>query len=256
MDAIERRERYVEMFDRQLDRLGISLTTEQQEKVVDETIAFRTKVRDAGRDAAGRSQDERRAAMDALREEYSQTVYSLVPTGDAEKIVESMGRYPGYGFRQRDAGGRGGGPAVADGPPTTGTETGGTHRSLGVPARGAVLYCPTRAHVYGRSFAMRIGVPTEIKTLEGRVAIVPGGVSALVADGHEVLVQRGAGLGSGITDEEFAAGRREAPRHGGGGLDLGRDDREGEGAAPGGVRLLPQRSDDLHVLPLRGRARS
>jgi alanine dehydrogenase len=52
---------------------------------------------------------------------------------------------------------------------------------------------------------MRIGVPTEIKANEGRVAMVPGGVQALVADGHEVLVQKGAGAGSGITDEEFAA---------------------------------------------------
>jgi alanine dehydrogenase len=50
---------------------------------------------------------------------------------------------------------------------------------------------------------MRIGVPTEIKTLEGRVAMVPGGVDALVKDGHEVLVQKGAGEGSGITDAEF-----------------------------------------------------
>jgi len=59
---------------------------------------------------------------------------------------------------------------------------------------------------------MRIGVPTEIKTLEGRVALVPGGVSALVADGHEVMVQQGAGLGSGIPDEDFvAAGARIVP---------------------------------------------
>ena len=50
---------------------------------------------------------------------------------------------------------------------------------------------------------MRIGVPKEIKALEGRVAIVPGGVQALVADGHEVVIQRGAGVGSGITDEDF-----------------------------------------------------
>ena len=108
VDAIERRERYVQMFDRQLDRLGVSLTEEQQAKVVDQTIAFRTKVRDAGRDAAGKSQEERKAAMDVLREEYSQTVYTLVSAGDAEKIVESMGRYPGYGFRQGASGRRGG----------------------------------------------------------------------------------------------------------------------------------------------------
>ncbi|MFV1959940.1 MAG: hypothetical protein ACC662_11080 [Planctomycetota bacterium] len=50
---------------------------------------------------------------------------------------------------------------------------------------------------------MRIGVPQEIKALEGRIAVVPGGVQALSEDGHEVLIQRGAGLGSGISDEEF-----------------------------------------------------
>jgi alanine dehydrogenase len=56
----------------------------------------------------------------------------------------------------------------------------------------------------GRAEAgMKIGVPTEIKANENRVAIVPGGVAALVGDGHEVLVQKGAGLGSGITDAEF-----------------------------------------------------
>ena len=50
---------------------------------------------------------------------------------------------------------------------------------------------------------MKIGVPTEIKANENRVAIVPGGVQALVGDGHEVFVQKGAGLGSGIADAEF-----------------------------------------------------
>jgi alanine dehydrogenase len=51
---------------------------------------------------------------------------------------------------------------------------------------------------------MRIGVPKEIKALEGRVSVTPGGAQALIGDGHEVLVQRGAGLGSGITDEEYS----------------------------------------------------
>lgn len=59
---------------------------------------------------------------------------------------------------------------------------------------------------------MRIGVPTEIKSNENRVAIVPGGVQALVADGHEVFVQKGAGLGSGIADAEFVeAGAKILP---------------------------------------------
>jgi alanine dehydrogenase len=52
---------------------------------------------------------------------------------------------------------------------------------------------------------MRIGVPTEIKSNENRIAIVPAGVEALVRDGHKVFVQSGGGLGSGITDEEFTA---------------------------------------------------
>jgi alanine dehydrogenase len=50
-----------------------------------------------------------------------------------------------------------------------------------------------------------IGVPKEIKNRENRVGVVPSGVRALVAHGHQVLVQKSAGLGSGITDEMFAA---------------------------------------------------
>ncbi|TQO19022.1 L-alanine dehydrogenase [Rhodoglobus vestalii] len=50
---------------------------------------------------------------------------------------------------------------------------------------------------------MRITVPTEVKNNEFRVAITPSGVHDLVAHGHEVLVQSGAGLGSSITDEQY-----------------------------------------------------
>ncbi len=52
---------------------------------------------------------------------------------------------------------------------------------------------------------MRIGVPTEIKTDEYRVALTPSGARELVEHGHEVLVQEGAGLGSAIADEEYVA---------------------------------------------------
>ncbi len=56
---------------------------------------------------------------------------------------------------------------------------------------------------------MRIGIPKEIKASENRVAMTPGGVDSLVRRGNEVLVERGAGLGSGLTDEEYqAAGAR------------------------------------------------
>ena len=50
---------------------------------------------------------------------------------------------------------------------------------------------------------MIVGVPREIKKDENRIAIVPGAVAAFVQQGHRVLIQKGAGLGSGITDEEF-----------------------------------------------------
>jgi alanine dehydrogenase len=48
-----------------------------------------------------------------------------------------------------------------------------------------------------------VGVPTEIKTDEYRVALTPAGVRELVDRGHEVLVQEGAGAGSAIPDAEY-----------------------------------------------------
>ncbi len=50
---------------------------------------------------------------------------------------------------------------------------------------------------------MRIGVPTEVKSQEYRVAITPSGVHELTDHGHRVLVQAGAGTGSSITDREY-----------------------------------------------------
>ncbi len=50
---------------------------------------------------------------------------------------------------------------------------------------------------------MIIGIPKEIKTEEYRVGIVPAGVKALVDEGHRVIFEAGAGLGSGIRDEEY-----------------------------------------------------
>lgn len=50
---------------------------------------------------------------------------------------------------------------------------------------------------------MIIGVPKEIKNHEYRVGLVPAGVRALVRSGHKVVIQAGAGEGSGITDQEF-----------------------------------------------------
>ena len=50
---------------------------------------------------------------------------------------------------------------------------------------------------------MIIGVPKEIKAREARVGITPGGVSSLVRAGHSVLIEAGAGLGSGISDVAY-----------------------------------------------------
>ena len=52
---------------------------------------------------------------------------------------------------------------------------------------------------------MRIGIPKEIKTHEYRVAITPVGVHELVAHGHEVLIETGAGLGSQLVDDQYRA---------------------------------------------------
>lgn len=52
---------------------------------------------------------------------------------------------------------------------------------------------------------MRVGVPSEIKPDEYRIAITPAGVRELTSRGHEVLVQSGAGEGSAMADEQFAA---------------------------------------------------
>ncbi len=59
---------------------------------------------------------------------------------------------------------------------------------------------------------MKVGVPKEVKDHEYRVAITAIGVHELVAHGHEVVIETGAGLGSQVTDEEYvAAGARILP---------------------------------------------
>ncbi|MGZ8810236.1 MAG: alanine dehydrogenase [Thermoanaerobaculia bacterium] len=50
---------------------------------------------------------------------------------------------------------------------------------------------------------MRIGVPTEIKDNESRVGMTPSGVRDLTSDGHTVYIQKGAGTGSGFSDDEY-----------------------------------------------------
>ena len=56
---------------------------------------------------------------------------------------------------------------------------------------------------------MRVGVPKEIKDHEDRVGLVPSSVAELVYHGHEVLVERSAGVGAGLGDDQYiAAGAR------------------------------------------------
>ncbi|NED69886.1 alanine dehydrogenase, partial [Streptomyces sp. SID10244] len=50
---------------------------------------------------------------------------------------------------------------------------------------------------------MRVGIPTEIKNNEYRVAITPAGVAELHHRGHDVVIQAGAGEGSAIHDNDF-----------------------------------------------------
>jgi alanine dehydrogenase len=60
---------------------------------------------------------------------------------------------------------------------------------------------------------MIIGVPKEIKTNENRVGVVPAGAEAFVRAGHTVVVEQGAGLGSGFSDDSYlAVGAKILPR--------------------------------------------
>ena len=78
---------------------------------------------------------------------------------------------------------------------------------------------------------MKVGVPTEIKADEYRVALTPVGVRELTEHGHEVMVQAGAGEGSAIADADYEAqGARIVP-DAEAVFARGRDDPEGEGAA-------------------------
>ena len=52
---------------------------------------------------------------------------------------------------------------------------------------------------------MIIGVPKETKTDEYRVGLLPVGTELLIRDGHMVLVEKEAGVGSGFSDEQYSA---------------------------------------------------
>src|SRR6267154_276921 len=56
---------------------------------------------------------------------------------------------------------------------------------------------------------MLVGVPKEIKDSEFRVGLVPSTVRELTANGHQVIVERSAGLGAGLADTDYQAGGAE-----------------------------------------------
>jgi alanine dehydrogenase len=56
---------------------------------------------------------------------------------------------------------------------------------------------------------MIIGVPKEIKNNENRVALTPAGVVSFIKEGHKVLIEKGAGLGSGFPDEDYTSAGAE-----------------------------------------------
>jgi alanine dehydrogenase len=57
---------------------------------------------------------------------------------------------------------------------------------------------------------MLVGVPKEIKDSEYRVGLVPSAVRELIANDHQVLVERGAGVGAGLADADYEAVGAEA----------------------------------------------
>ncbi len=56
---------------------------------------------------------------------------------------------------------------------------------------------------------MIVGVPKEVKDRENRVSTTPAGVHEFVARGHQVIVERNAGTGSGFSDQEYASAGAE-----------------------------------------------
>lgn len=94
---------------------------------------------------------------------------------------------------------------------------------------------------------MTIGVVKEIKNNEFRVGLTPDAVSAFVQAGHPVLVEKGAGLGSGFPDEEYVQAGATLEDTAEAVWNQSGHDREGQGAHRVRIPFLPQRPDPLHL---------
>ena len=92
---------------------------------------------------------------------------------------------------------------------------------------------------------MRVGVPKEIKVHEYRVGLTPASVAELVAAGHEVFVQAGAGDGIDCPDRAYEKAGAQDPSRRAVRVQGGRHDREGQGAAAAGNRAC---SKPRHIL--------
>src|SRR5699024_4591694 len=78
-----------------------------------------------------------------------------------------------------------------------------TQSKVGRPAASRVVDRLFHSGSFQGVTKMRIGIPREIKTLEGRVALVPAACGDLVQAGHEVFIEAGAGEKSGFSDADF-----------------------------------------------------
>ena len=117
--------------------------------------------------------------------------------------------------------------------------------------RGAASYVNPLTTTPKRG-CMKVGVPTEIKTDEYRVALTPAGARELADAGHEVFVQSGAGEGSAIGRRRLRGPGRAHPPRRRRGLRRGRHDRQGQGAPAAEVaRLEPRHTlfTYLHLAP-------
>src|SRR3954471_14421901 len=83
-----------------------------------------------------------------------------------------------------------------------------------------------------RRSTVKVGIPREVKNHEYRVAITPAGVHELVRNGHEVYVEKEAGIGSSILDDDYATAGATILRAGGRGWAPARPVLKGKGANP------------------------
>ncbi len=101
---------------------------------------------------------------------------------------------------------------------------------------------------------MKIGVPSEVKTDEYRVAITPAGVRELTARGHDVLLEAGAGTGSALSDDDYVMQGATIVADADEVFARAELDHQGQGAAARGGRTAASRTDPVHLPASRRRA--